>query len=231
MADDLLNNSDDFIEGKKNLKKPLIYGAIGFLVFVIGVIVFALFQNSSSKKNEIVPPEPKKKKITIESQFKPLMIEENETQQKPVVETKQNKPQEQVNEIKPQIMQEPQIQEEVKVQKPIQKPEVKPIEKESIKKEPIKESKEEIKKASKGKYYIQVAALLRHSKPDKRFLEHIKKEGFEYKLYHTYIVKNNEKIKVTKILVGPFATKKEAKDALKKVKATISKTAFIFKVK
>ena len=221
MKDDLL------MEPKKNLKKPLIYGAIAFLIFVIAVIVFAIFQNStSSKKNEIVPPEPKKEKI--QSQFKPLVVEENNTI-KPPVEAPQKEPKNtqapalqpkpvpvektpQPQQIKPETAKEP-----VSVQKPAAAPKnIKPAPKKSV---------------SKGKYYIQVAALLRYSKPNRHFLDLIKKAGFNYKLYHTYIVKNKEKIKVTKILVGPFATKQEAKEALRKVKAQISQTAFIFKVK
>ena len=38
--DDLLNLEQS---SKKNLKKPLIYGAIAFLVFMIGVLVFAIY--------------------------------------------------------------------------------------------------------------------------------------------------------------------------------------------
>jgi len=223
MKDDLL------MEPKKNLKKPLIYGAIIFLIFVIAVIVFAIFQNTtSSKKNEIIPPEPKKK--NMQSQFKPLIVEENNTVKPPIEvaekepeNTQAPAPQSQPKPVavektpQPQQIQPVTVQQPVSVQKPVVTPKnLKPAPKKSV---------------SKGKYYIQVAALLRYSKPNRHFLELIKKTGFNYKLYHTYIIKNGEKIKVTKILVGPFATKQEAKEALRKVKAQISQTAFIFKVK
>ena len=231
MKEDLLGN-----ESKKDLKKPLIYGAVGFLIFIIIVILFAIFQNSKSKENnEIVPPVEKNMPVKEEvSEFKPLDIEEapQKTEEK-VTQTQE-------------LTKQPQTQKQIQL-KPEEKPkevenkvelpqETKPVE---TKKEEPKTQKTTVNKQIKpihktvkeGKYYIQVAALLKNATPNKKFLKLIENQGFNYKFYHTYIVKNSQKIKVTKVLIGPFKSKKEAQKALPKIKRTISQTAFIFKVK
>ena len=43
---------EDLLESGNKLKKPLIYGAIGFLIFVIIVIVAAVIQNKSKKQTK-----------------------------------------------------------------------------------------------------------------------------------------------------------------------------------
>ncbi len=222
MKDDLLN-----MEPKKDLKKPLIYGAVGFLVFIVIVIAVAIFQNSSSKENsnEIIPPAEKPAQVKEEkTQFKPLAVEETSQKEEPLALEEKKEPQQKA-------------EEKTKVEEKIEKPEVT----ETVKTEPQKSVKPEVTKnvekpkkehkAKTGKYYIQVAALLKNATPNKKFLALIKKQGYDYKFYHTNIVKNGQKIKVTKILIGPFKSKEEAKKELPKIKRTISQTAYIFKAK
>jgi DedD protein len=232
MSDDILSNESEY---KKDLKKPLIYGAVGFLAFIIIVIAVAIFQNNTSKEeNEIVPPAEKNMPLKQETtQFKPLDIEEapQDIEEKVTQKLAAPKENETIKPVQPKTEQEskdvakkPELPQEIKLvetkkeiqpQKPIIKKEIKPT----------------VKVIEKGKYYIQVAALLKNAAPNKRFLQLIEKQGFHYELYHTYIIKNSQKIKVTKILIGPFNSKKEAKKLLPKIKRTISQTAFIFKVK
>ena len=71
--DDLLD-----LKPKKDLKKPLIIGAVAFLIFIIIVIIVAIFQNNSSNtSNEIIPPETQQN-INPKSQFKSVeIVEEN----------------------------------------------------------------------------------------------------------------------------------------------------------
>ncbi|WP_456471278.1 SPOR domain-containing protein [Caminibacter sp.] len=204
--DDLLN-----IEPKKDMKKPLVYGAGAFLVFVIIIIGVAIYQNSSSKENnEIIPPEEKVVQTQTQTEFKPLPVEEKPAQT-PAIDTKK-------------LIEEPERQEKPQVIR-VEEP------KKEIKKETQKPKETSVKQVSGEKnYYIQVAALLRNTKPNKKFLDLIKKEGFDYKLYKTYIVKNGQKISVTKVLIGPF-TKEEAKKYLPKIRKNITQTAFIFKAK
>ena len=209
--DDLLNLEQN---SKKNLKKPLIYGAIAFLVFIIGVLIFAIYSNTSNEdKNVVLPPEEKEEKIT---NFKEIPIEEND---KIVIkklienENKQNVKEKEITK---------------KEQNPAQEiKQVKKIEKKPVEKENVKSSKKEIIKKD---CYIQVGALMKYKKPNEKFLELIKKEGYNYKLHEVTYVKNGKKVEVVKILVGPFS-KEEVRKELAKVKRKISENAFVYRIK
>ncbi|WP_457562875.1 SPOR domain-containing protein [Caminibacter pacificus] len=250
--DDLLN-----INPKKDMKKPLIYAAIGFLIFIIIVIAVAIFQNmSSGKNNEILPPQPKtEKEIKPQEEFKPLPIETanentanqnaNQNENQNVNENTQNNANTNTNAQTPAATQTNTTQNNTQTQKPKPqitqepvknvKPQAKEQKTQKITKKPVKVTKPAVttkpKKVAYGKYYVQVAALLRNAKPNKKFLALLKKYGFNYKYIHTYIVKNGEKIKVTKILVGPYKTRSDAKRALAKIKREVTQNAFIYKAK
>ena len=223
--DDLLNLND-----KKNIKKPLIYGAVAFLVFIIGVLGFAIYSNSKNKdENVVLPPQIKQEKQ--EQMFKSVPIEEAgesssansskssaETLTQKLLENEkkesnEKKEEKAVSQVKNQVK-------EIEKKSP-------PVAEKAAKKE-IKTVKKEDR--SKKDYYIQVAALLKYKKPNQKFLSLIKKEGYTYRLYHTYYVKNGKKIEVTKILIGPF-TKNEAVKEMKNIKSRITQNAFLFKVK
>ena len=226
MKEDLLMENNN----KNNLKKPLIYGAAAFLVFIIAVIGFAIFQNTKNENNQIVPAENKPQEVKPQPQqnntnFQPLQIEE-ETPKIDKQALVEEKPQQ-----KPKT-EEPKTEENIEnINKNANEVEIKQPQEEKIVETVKKPAVKNTKPALLGKYYIQVAALLKHATPNKKFLQLIKKSGFNYKFYTTYIVRNGEKIKVTKVLVGPFKTRSEAKKALLKVKQKITQNAFIFKVK
>ena len=237
--DDLLD-----LKPKKDLKKPLIIGAVAFLIFIIIVIIVAIFQNNSSNtSNEIIPPETQQN-INPKSQFKSVeIVEENNI--KLDDNSTQNLEEDNKN-IQPEVSKENQVSKknnENKITKKVNNQPQKAITSTKINlnntpkkiEKPHKISNnsnihKKIKKV-KGTYYIQVAALLKNTKPNPKFLKIIKKAGFNYKFYHTIIIRNGNKIKVNKILVGPFKNRKEAKRALIKVKEKITQNAFIFKVK
>ncbi|ACM93179.1 conserved hypothetical protein [Nautilia profundicola AmH] len=216
--DDLLNLND-----KKNLKKPLIYGAIAFLVFIIAILGFAIYNNTASKQDNVVlPPQIQEEKqdtmfrevpieesakITENNDLADKLIKKDEEKAAPATENKT----EQLKEEKP-------VQKET-----AEKPEVEKAAPKHVVKKPTV--------ATKGKYYVQVAALMKYKKPNQKFLNLIKKEGYNYRLYETYYVKDGKKIDVVKILVGPFKDKTTAKKELKKIKETITQNAFIYKVK
>ena len=215
--DDLLNLEQS---SKKNLKKPLIYGAIAFLVFIIGVIIFAIYSNTSNEdKNVVLPPEEKEEKVT---NFKEIPIEENDSLVIKKLIDNENTQNIEENKEKDTSKKEQNLtqKDEIKTVKVKEKPVVK---------ENIKTSKKETKKVIKN-YYIQVGALIKYKKPNKKFLELIKKEGYNYKLYEINYTKNDKKVEVIKILIGPF-TKEEAKKELFKIKRKISKNAFIYRIK
>jgi len=229
--EDLLNISNN--DNKKNLRKILVYVAIGFLIFVIAIIAVALYQNKSSKEeNAILPPQ-----VNISQQnqelFKQVPIEtENDTTQN--TKNKQINNLQNTNQVlKQTIKQEPKsqhvqqnvIQKEPLVTNSIQK------QKTSINKTKNTSLQNTKKNIHKPKYYIQVAALLKNSTPNKKFLQLISKYGYKYIFYTTYIKRENKKIRVTKILIGSFKNKKDALTNLSKIKKYITSNAFIFKVK
>lgn len=209
--DDLLSLEQN---SKKNLKKPLIYGAIAFLVFIIGVIIFAIYSNTSKEdKNIVLPPEEKEEKVT---NFKEIPIkEENDNLVIKKLLDNENKQKEQ------NLTQKEKMKKEKKI--------VKKVEEKPVVKEKVSIPKKEIKKVVKN-YYVQVGALIKYQKPNEEFLNLIKKEGYNYKIYEVSIVKNGQKIKIRKILIGPF-TQEEAKKELIKIKRKISQNAFIYRIK
>lgn len=268
-----MSNNEDLLKNignnpnPTNMKKILIYVAIAFLVFVIGIIGFAVVQNGrNNQKDAIIPPDNNKnvaKNNNNNNLFKQIPIENANNQNNSAIA---NNPQNQESKenIKAQVLKNSQNEannqnqpskplnqnitqnqstkpkeekEVVKVQTPKESKKVKKVSKKepevfipTAKKSVVKKEKPK-KQIIKNKYYIQVAALLRYKKPSKKFLKLIEKNGYKYKFLETYTKIKNEKVKVTKILIGPFSNRLEAKKALKKVKAKITQNAFIFKVK
>jgi DedD protein len=227
--DDLLNMNE-----KKGIKKPLIYGAIAFLVFIIGVLGYAIYSNSSKNQdNVVIPPQIEQNNKQQETMFKEVPIEETNSQTNKQENTENN-----------ENLTQKLLKNEENTSKPQTKPQIstkEQIPQEETKTEPVKKQPKTVQKTekkpakktvstSKEKYYVQVAALMKYKKPNKKFLQLIKKEGYSYRLYNTYYVKNGKKIEVVKILIGPF-DKKEVRKELKKIKNTITQNAFIFKVK
>ena len=195
------------------------------------MLVFAIYSNTSNEdKNVLLPPEEKEEKL---ANFKEIPIEEdsslaikklidNENSQKNQT-FKENKENKEKKEDKLPI------KETSKKEDNITK-EIKPVkEKKPVVKEKVTTPKKDSKKVTKN-YYIQVGALIKYKKPNKKFLEIIKKEGYNYKLYEISYVKDGKKVEVIKILIGPF-TKEEAKKELSKIRRKISKNAFIYRIK
>jgi DedD protein len=77
----------------------------------------------------------------------------------------------------------------------------------------------------KNGWYIQVSSSI--NAPAKSFLNNIAKKGYSHHQYKTTI---NSK-QVTKTLIGPYSSDKEARAALLNVKSDISKDAFVYQVK
>ena len=61
--------------------------------------------------------------------------------------------------------------------------------------------------------------------PSKEYLAKIERNGFEY----TIKTVKRESGKIKKVLIGPFASKAKAREALTKIKDKINKDAFIVK--
>ena len=219
--DDLLNIGNN--DNKKNLRKILIYAAVGFLIFVIAIIAVALYQNKSSKEeNAILPPQVNEQNQELFKQV-PIETENNITQNQNTA-----KKQEKVNSQKIIQLQKQNQMLNQKSNKKVSalpnqsKTKTQNLSRNNIaKNQNISQSKKSKLKSvqkyekiiqnkkvfNKSRYYIQVAALLKYSKPNKNFLKLIMEYGYKYTFYTTYIKRGTEKIKVTKILIGPFKNK------------------------
>lgn len=209
---DLFNINKDEKKSSKTLL--LIAGAL-FTVFVL-VVVIIQFINAEQNENTkvIIPPEIKENgKLFNEVE----VIDEKETTQE---EFK-----------KPELKEEVETKQEEKVEVTPLKKEEKVEPKPEVKKEVVTQEKEKkSEKVTKGPhYYIQVAALVKSKEPSKKFLNLIKKEGFNYEIKEETLVKNGKTLPIKRILIGPYQTKSEARKEIKKVKAKISSGAF-FKV-
>ena len=221
--DDLLNLDKD-----KNPKKILVYGAGAFLVFVIGVIVFALVGGNEKKQTDVIPPQVKEEPI-----FKEIPIEKETKSTQAIKAVKEEAKKEEKTEILPKKEKESKTEQKTNEVKEVKKEVKEKPQKKEIIKEPIKTKTTTHKpnKKVEGNYYIQVAALMKYSKPNKKFLDLIKKYGYSYTLYPVEIKRDGKIIKINKLLIGPFASRKEAEKNLVKVKKYITQNAFIFKVK
>jgi DedD protein len=92
-----------------------------------------------------------------------------------------------------------------------------------VKREPKHTVKPKV--ASSGHYYIQVGSFSIY-KPNKKFLHSITSKGYNY-IFHK-VNKNGKTI--NKILIGPFKTEKEVRNALKSVRKNIVAGAFLTKI-
>jgi DedD protein len=75
-------------------------------------------------------------------------------------------------------------------------------------------------------YFIQVGATSK-SFPDKRFLQKIKNSGYDY-IVHKVNVKGRN---ITKVLVGPYNSRSEARNELSGVQSSLNPSAYIYRVK
>lgn len=77
------------------------------------------------------------------------------------------------------------------------------------------------KTVATGSYYIQVGSFSKY-KPNKKFLKSISALKFKYRYYK---IKN-----LNKVLVGPFKSRQEAKDAKRIIRAKVEPGAFLVKL-
>ena len=236
----MMNEKNDLMQdisggnGNNNLRKYLILGGGVFVLFVVGIVISKFMFSSPKKDNntQVILPADMKTEATKDTKlFNDIPIENeatntNENSFKKPVESKEKveennqvpisntNTQPQKEEAKPKKVE--QITPKIEVKQP-QK-----VVQHQIKTQPKKEIKTTTIK--KG-YYIQVAAVTRGN-PSPKFLKLITKNGFNYKIMQIDV----KGLKVKRVLVGPF-NYKEVKQALPKVKRTISSSAFIKRLK
>ena len=244
-----------------NLRKYLIWGGGVFILFVMGVVISKfMFSTPKNDTKVILPTDIKVDKSEDTKLFSEIPVDSDtdDSFKKPVVEEESQIPTETIQESEPidnksSTTQQKPVDSSTDKQKAItnsnivtkenqikkgdivsnnknshQKSEVKTppqkrVDVTSSKEKKIK--KETTLNSSKKIYFIQVAAT--RKTPSQKFLKLIEKNGFHYKIIEVTL--NNMKIK--RVLIGGYSSLNEVKAVLPKVKAKISSSAFIKRIK
>ncbi len=193
---------------------------------VILIIVVMLMNSLSSNNNEnlpqaVLPPQPQTKAVdnaTDEPLFEEVNVVEEDTNSDSNLDQIAQK-------LKEESVEEEPVQEEVIEVADVIKA---PVAQKASKKNATKKAKKQTsvpQAIANGSYYVQVGSFSKYE-PNKQFLKSITDLGFSYK-YHN-VVKNS--ISLNKVLVGPFKSEKEAKDARRTLRAKVEPGAFLFKL-
>ncbi len=230
------NELDDIVlekfEKKDRLKKLLLLGSSLVLIFIIVVSIVKIVTTSTSTPQDRLVEENRFASVAQEThngEFEevPIVAEENTPPSTPDTDQEFKKV---INEV---IKKETKLQAQQNIApqpkpKPAQKPapqqKQKPTQKSPIAKKRTP-SKPVQKVVKKGRYYIQVGAFLKYA-PDKNFLRKIKRAGFSYVIKKFHQGGKN----ITRVYIGPFASRKEAKKVLGTVRRKITKNAFITRI-
>jgi len=220
LSDIVLEKSD---EKRVKTKRVFIIISILIILFLIVLLFMKLLNRSDNKKtpNLALPPEPtvNVKEVNKDSElFKQVPIIKENVAKKDninnIVKNLKNRATEENKKGKNEVTKIPK-KEEIKTV-------VKPIVQHVVKKTKIKHIKT---KSVKG-IYVQVGATSKLT-PSKNFLKKIRGEKFSYKLLPI----NIKGKKITKILVGPFKSRRKAEQNLIKIKKSLNKNAYIYTIK
>ncbi len=203
------NELNDIILNKgnttnSNKKIILAVATLGVILIVVVMLMNSLSSNGTDNLPQaVLPPEPQEKVATVQED--PL-FEEVE-----VVEDKTNSDADLAK-----IAQK--LKEESLAEEPTETviEEAPVVIKQKVIKKPLV-----VKKNLNLEYYIQVGSFSKYQ-PNTKFLNKISQLGFNYK-YHKIA-------KLNKVLVGPFKTAKEAKNARRVLRSKVEPGAFLVKL-
>ena len=205
------NELNDIILNKGNTtssNKKIIL-AVATLGVILVVVVMLMNSLSSSGTNNLpqaaLPPKPEianAVKPVDEPLFEDVQVIEEKTSDDTNLDQIAKK-------LKQESIKEEKITVAIETKKPIAK---------KVIKTPTKTA---VKAVASGSYYIQVGSFSKY-KPNKKFLKSITALNFNYR-YHK--VKN-----LNKVLVGPFKSKQEAKNARRVIRAKVEPGAFLVKL-
>jgi len=208
--------------GSTNSNKKIILAVATLGVILIVVVMLMNSLTSSGTDNlpqAVLPPKPNTQSVQ-KVQDEPL-FEEVEVLEEESINN------DNLDRIAKKLKEESQ-EEATIVAEPIAQPEVvaqvkpKPV----VKAKKVVVPKAEVASSSSTvSYYIQVGSFSKYE-PNKKFLQSITDLGYNYK-YHK-ITKNSKMI--NKVLVGPFSTTTQAKDARRVLRAKVEPGAFLTKL-
>lgn len=217
------NELNDIILNKgtsssSNKKIILAVAALGVILIIVVMLMNSLTSSGTDNLPQaILPPEPKienSANFDDEPLFEEVEVIQDESQNNADLDQiAQRLKEESQAESEPEVITpvtESLKQEKAEAPKPVATP------------KPVAAPKSV---ASTGSYYIQVGSFSKYE-PNKQFLQSITDKGFKYR-YHK--VTANSKT-LTKVLVGPFSSEKDARAALRTVRSSIEAGAFLTKI-
>ncbi|MEA1891109.1 MAG: SPOR domain-containing protein [Campylobacterota bacterium] len=211
LNDIILNKGDSSGNNKKII---LAVATLGVILIIVIMLMSSLTPDAKENLPQPIPL-PQKQSTTIPTaQDEPLFEEV-------IVIEEDSQSDDGLDEIAQKLKQE--STEATQITAP-QKVTPKPVPKKVVtpKKTPTETTQKTTKSAKV--YFVQVGSFSKY-KPNKKFLDSILVQGYEYK-YHK-VTKNSKTL--NKVFVGPFYTEKEARTALRNIRTNIEAGAFLIK--
>ncbi|MCD6173776.1 MAG: SPOR domain-containing protein [Sulfurimonas sp.] len=213
LNDIILNKSGSTSNNKKII---LAVATLGVILIIVVVLMNTLTSDGTDNLPQaILPPEPKAQavqKIQEEALFEEVEIIQE------ISDTNDN-----LDKIAKRLKEESQIKEPKVIAPPVVK-KVVPVTKTT--KVTAPKAQTTVKSTPSSTYYIQVGSFSKYE-PNKKFLKSIIDLGYNYK-YHK-VTKDSKTL--NKVLVGPFSTITQAKDARRILRAKVEPGAFLTKIK
>lgn len=211
LNDIILNKGGSAANNKKIILTVATLGVV--LIIVVMLMNTLTSKGTDNLPQAILPLEPQTKEassVTEEPLFEPVEVVQEGTQNNNSLDM-----------IAQKLKEESQKENAgmVDVKKPL-----KSVKKPAVKKEATK-VQQSAKPVATGAYYIQVGSFAKYE-PNKKFLDSILKLGYKYKFHQV----TNAGKTLNKVLVGPFNTEAEAREALRSVRSSIEAGAFLTKI-
>jgi len=224
------NELGDIILNKNNKEsgnKKIILAAATLGIILIVVVLLMNTLNSKNENNlpqSALPPKPAKETVQQNAQKEEPLFEDVE-----VIDEKSDNEDAKLEKIAKELKEqstpvEPQVEEVAPVNTEVTKQQ-QPMHRAKVENKPVQKQAQPKKHATHRRYYVQVGSFSKY-KPNKKFLASIKRAGYDY-TFHKATVHGRS---VNKVLVGPFDTEREARQALKKIRKHIEKGAFLTKL-
>lgn len=225
------NELNDIILNKggstnNNKKIILAVATLGVILIVVVMLMNSLTSNGTDNLPQTPLPPKSENKAPDSTQNEPLFEEvevleetaqENENLDAIAARLKEESQEELVTEtvVEKEVLTPPPVVEKPKPVKQAPKPVVKA---------PVKKIVTPTS-SSKVNYYIQVGSFSKYA-PNKKFLKSITNLGYQYKFHK--LIRNSKAI--NKVLVGPFKSSTQAKDARRVLRAKVEPGAFLVKL-
>ncbi len=219
LGDIILNKNNN-----QNGSKKIILAAATLGIILIIVVLLMNTLNDENQGNLPQNPLPPKPKQTVTKAQEPK--EEPLFEDVEVIDESGESENEKLDKIAQKLKQkrveEPVVEE---VKQPVVKTPKPTVHKQARTTKPKPVKKSHTKAVASGRYYVQVGSFTRYE-PNKKFLASIRQNGYDYH-YRKAVVNGRN---VTKVLIGPFQTEKEARSALKNIRKRLVKDAFLTKL-